>query len=330
MNDHRFPLMTLPVPLSILGASLLVLAAPCRQVGLRLLERVAPSDVRVLIRGESGTGKELVARALHDTSANRDGPFVIIDCGALSESLLESELFGYEKGAFTGAHQRKHGLMEQANGGTLFLDEISNISDAMQMKLMRAIESRTITPVGATQAISVNVRVIVASNRDLLEMVAARQFRHDFYHRLNVVTIKTPSLVDRKADIPLLIDAFVAHFARQYRRNVDGFEPGSLQQLVNAEWPGNIRQLRNVVERSVILAEEQNLTWDRPEQMDDGSKDNIRVIYPQDQLPTLDKLEETYIEHVLRQTEGKKTMAAKILGIDKTTLWRKLRKYEEQ
>lgn len=293
------------------------------------IEKVAEVSCSVILTGESGTGKELVARALHDFSPRNEKPFVAIDCGALSDTLLESELFGHEKGSFTGATQRKYGLMEQAEGGTLFLDEICNISDNMQIKLMRAIEDRRIIRVGGTSAIPVDVRVIAASNQDLERMVDDSRLRHDFYHRLNVVNIRVPSLSEHREDIPALVEHFVREFSERYQRNVKGFESISLQRLCEAEWKGNVRELRNTVERCVILAEGPILTW---ESGDDRAKEErtnpLAARFSEREFVSLIELEQEYINHVLKCFKGRKTKAAKILGIDKTTLWRKLRRYD--
>jgi len=292
------------------------------------IEKVTTVNCNVIITGESGTGKELVARALHDYSPRKDFPFVVIDCGALTETLLESELFGHEKGAFTGATQRKRGLMEQASGGTLFLDEICNISDAMQMKLMRAIESQTITRVGSTSPIPTDLRILAASNRDLENMVKNGQFRHDFYHRLNVVNIHVPSLSERREDIPSLVEYFVDELSQRHNRKVKGFDSVSMRNLYEADWPGNVRQIRNVVERCVILAEGPILTWPEKPLIEESFRDSPGMRFPQGEFPSLAELEQGYIEHVLAHAGGKKTKAATILGIDKTTLWRKLRRFQ--
>jgi DNA-binding NtrC family response regulator len=292
------------------------------------IEKVAEVNCSAIINGESGTGKELVARALHDYSPRKDAPFVAVDCGALSTTLLESELFGHEKGAFTGATQRKYGLMEQANGGTLFLDEICNITDTMQIKLMRAIESNSITRVGATTTVPVDVRIIAASNRNLEQMVEEGNLRHDFFHRLNVVNIHVPSLAERRQDIPALVEHFVKEFAERYSRQVQGFDKLSLQGLCDASWPGNVRELRNTIERSVILAEGPVLSWES--RLQDAAAANLPVQFSEQEFFSLNELEQEYIHHVLRCFNGKKTKAAEILGIDKTTLWRKLRRFETE
>lgn len=294
------------------------------------VEKVATVSCNVIITGDSGTGKELVAKALHDYSPRKDAPFVVIDCGALTETLLESELFGHEKGSFTGATQRKRGLMEQASGGTLFLDEICNISDAMQIKLMRALESQTITRVGSTAAISIDLRIISASNRDLESMVKKSEFRHDFYHRLNVVNIHVPSLRARREDIPSLIEYFVKEYSERYERQIKGFDTVSMNNLYNAEWSGNIRELRNVVERCIILSDSPIMTWPEKHLPSQNSMYTTGIQFPQKDFPSLEKVEKEYIEHVLEYSGGKKTKAANILGIDKTTLWRKLRRFNQE
>lgn len=288
------------------------------------IEKVAEVSCNVIITGESGVGKELVAHALHDYSPRRDAPFVVIDCGSLTETLLESELFGHEKGSFTGASQRKHGLMETASGGTLFLDEISNISDTMQIKLMRAIEDQKITRVGGTNSMPIDIRIVVATNRDLEAMVGEGQFRHDFYHRLNVVNIRVPSLAEKRDDIPALVEHFVEEFTNRYSREVQGFGVVSMRQLCEANWPGNVRQLRNTVERCVILADGPVLKWEH--EGTDSNQRNNPAVFPDKDFVSLDELEQAYITHVLKHMGGKKTQAAKMLGIDKTTLWRKLKR----
>jgi DNA-binding NtrC family response regulator len=291
------------------------------------IEKVAEVSCSAVISGESGTGKELVARALHDYSPRKEAPFVAVDCGALSESLLESELFGHEKGAFTGATQRKYGLMEQADGGTLFLDEICNISDTMQVKLMRAIEENRITRVGGSTSIPIDIRIIAASNRNLDQMVQDGKLRHDFFHRLNVVNIHVPPLAARREDIPALVEHFIKEFNKRYNRQIQGFDNVSLQRLCEADWPGNIRELRNTIERCVILADGPLLNW-HGEKPSGDIDNNIPVVFSADEFFSLTELEQEYINHVLKCFNGKKNKAAQVLGIDKTTLWRKLRRYE--
>ena len=291
------------------------------------IEKIAEVSCSVILTGDSGTGKELVAKALHDFSPRNEKPFVAIDCGALSETLLESELFGHEKGAFTGATQRKYGLMEQADGGTLFLDEICNISDTMQIKLMRAIEDRRIIRVGGTTSIPVDVRVVAASNQDLDKMVEEGRLRHDFYHRLNVVTVRVPSLIERREDIPALVDHYIKEFSDRYQRSVKGFDSISLQRMCEADWKGNVRELKNAVERCVILTDSPILTWENDGQLSDEELLSA-ARFSENEFVSLEELEQEYITHVLKCCRGKKTKAATVLGIDKTTLWRKLRRYE--
>ena len=292
------------------------------------VEKVTDVNCNVIITGESGTGKELVARALHDYSSRKDAPFVTVDCGALNENMLESELFGHEQNAFSGTEQRQQGLMEQASGGTLFLDEICNISDAMQIKLMRTIESNKITRIGSSDEINIDVRIIAASNRNLEQAVEKGELRHDFYHRLNVVNIYVPTLAERREDIPALVEQFVQEFSELYNRDIKGYDSVSLKLLCDAPWAGNVRELRNVVEREVILSEDKSLSWEGMDGFEDQEDSNLSINFSNDSFMSLEELEEKYINHVLQCFKGKKTKAAKTLGIDKTTLWRKLRRYD--
>ncbi len=292
------------------------------------IEKVTDVNCNVVITGESGTGKELVARALHDYSSRKEAPFVTVDCGALNESMLESELFGHEQNAFSGAETRQVGLLEQASGGTLFLDEICNISDAMQIKLMRTIESNKISRLGSSDEISIDVRIIAASNRNMEHAIDEGELRHDFYHRLNVVNIHVPTLNERREDIPALIEQFIQEFAEQYNRDIKGYDNTSMQLLCEAPWTGNVRELRNIVERAVILSEEPVLHWLREDESETDAIDNSSINFSDENFMSLEELEEKYINHVLRCFKGKKTKAAKTLGIDKTTLWRKLRRYD--
>ena len=292
------------------------------------IEKVTNVNCNVIITGESGTGKELVARALHDYSSRKDAPFVTVDCGALNENMLESELFGHEKNAFSGAEQRQQGLLEQASGGSLFLDEICNISDAMQIKLMRTIESNKITRIGSSESINIDVRIIAASNRNLDHAVESDELRHDFYHRLNVVNIYVPTLAERREDIPALVEQFVEEFAENYNRDIKGYDAASLKSLCEAPWAGNVRELRNIIEREVILSEDNTLCWKAVNGLLSEEEDDLSINFSDDSFMSLEQLEEEYINHVLRCFKGKKTKAAKTLGIDKTTLWRKLRRYD--
>ncbi len=309
------------------GSSILGESRPIRELR-ELVLKLAQIRCNVIVTGESGTGKELVARDLHQLSPWADKPFVVIDCGAVSDTLLESELFGHEKGAFTGADQQRIGRLESAAGGTVFLDEICNISDAMQTKLLRVVQEQKITRVGGSEEIAIDVRFVVATNRDLAAMVEAGEFREDLYHRLNVVRIDVPPLRAREGDVELLIDHFVHQFGLRYQRDVRGFDAESMQRLVAHDWPGNVRELKNLVERHVVLADGPTLTW-TGESVESprgvcGGGDGI-----DHDLPDLKTLERRYIEKVLRHFDGNREQTARTLGINKSTLWRKLQQYRD-
>lgn len=291
------------------------------------IEKVTDVNCNVVITGESGTGKELVAKALHDYSERKNAPFVAVDCGALNDSMLESELFGHEKNELSGEVKRKKGLIEQVNGGTLFLDEICNISDAMQIKLMRTLEINKVSRLGSSDEIDIDVRIIAASNRNLDKALEKNELRHEFFHRLNVVNIDVPALNKHSEDIPALVDLFISEFSERYNRNIKGFDSTSLKRLCSAAWPGNVRELRNVVEREIILSEVPVLHWFEPEGSITSDVD-LAADFSNEKFISLSQLEERYINHVLNCFKGKKTKASKILGIDKTTLWRKLRRYD--
>lgn len=288
-----------------------------------IIDKISDIRCNVIIEGESGTGKEIVAHALHNHSEFADRPFIVIDCGSLTDTLLESELFGHEKGAFTGATHQKQGLLEVASGGTIFLDEICNISDSMQMKLMRAVQAQTITRVGGINPIDIDVRFVVATNRNIEEMIAAGQFRHDLYHRLNVVKITMPALRERQGDLQLLIEHFIDEFKNRYQRDIKGFDQNSMDQLKAYSWPGNIRELRNLIERNIALADgpvmrlEQHLIGQNTTEGIDADS------------PTLDVLEKRYILNTLNKCNGSKEQTATLLGINKSTLWRKLQSWQK-
>jgi DNA-binding NtrC family response regulator len=293
----------------------------------KVIDKVSDIRCNVIIEGESGTGKELVARALHNASPNADRPFIVIDCGALSDTLLESELFGHEKGAFTGASHTKPGLLEVASGGTVFLDEICNISDNMQTKLLRVVQEQQVVRVGGVRPIDIDVRFVVATNRNIEAMVEASEFRHDLYHRLNVVRIKLPPLRERKHDIPLLLQASIEEFARKYGRDVTGFDQASLETLMSYDWPGNVRELRNLVERHIALADSPELHLTNSLEVVQAAPAESVECLDFDQ-PDLHTLEQRYIEKTLERMEGNREKTAAVLGINKSTLWRKLQHYQ--
>ncbi len=288
----------------------------------KLVNKISDIRCNVIIQGESGTGKELAARAVHYQSQFADKPFVTIDCGSLTDSLLESELFGHEKGAFTGAQKMKQGLLEVASGGTVFLDEIGNISDAMQTKLMRVIQEKQITRVGGVTPIDIDVRFIVASNKDLERLAVANEFRHDLYHRLNVVKLTMPPLRERRDDIPLLIQHFIDLYAKDFQRDVKGFDVDAMKKLVAHDWPGNVRELQNLVERSIALADSPVMSLDEITSL--RSTDTI-----DSDLPSLEELEKRYIFKLLDRFNDSRDKTAETLGINKSTLWRKLQQYKQ-
>ncbi|HGG2730428.1 TPA: sigma-54-dependent response regulator transcription factor ZraR [Escherichia coli] len=295
--------------------------SPAMQHLLSEIALVAPSEATVLIHGDSGTGKELVARAIHASSARSEKPLVTLNCAALNESLLESELFGHEKGAFTGADKRREGRFVEADGGTLFLDEIGDISPMMQVRLLRAIQEREVQRVGSNQTISVDVRLIAATHRDLAAEVNAGRFRQDLYYRLNVVAIEVPSLRQRREDIPLLAGHFLQRFAERNRKAVKGFTPQAMDLLIHYDWPGNIRELENAVERAVVLLTGEYIS-ERELPLAIASTP-IPLGQSQDIQPLVE-VEKEVILAALEKTGGNKTEAARQLGITRKTLLAKL------
>jgi DNA-binding NtrC family response regulator len=294
----------------------------------RLLEtarQVAPTDANVLIVGETGTGKELLARYVHAHSGRRAGPFVALNCGAFHEELLGNELFGHEKGAFTGAGDAKAGLVETAAGGTLFLDEIGEMSLAMQVKLLRVIQEREVQRLGGTRVLPVDVRIVAATNRELREEVAAGRFRQDLYYRLDVVTLRPPALAERRDDIPLLAYYFLKKHARRMDRPVADVDAEAMALLAEYDYPGNVRELENLIERGVALATGPELTVAQlPPELAERAVHVVRE--REGRLPTLEEREAEYIGWVLERTGGNRTRAAAILGIDRVSLWRKLKR----
>jgi transcriptional regulator with PAS, ATPase and Fis domain len=289
-----------------------------------LIERVAATEANVLVLGESGTGKDLVARQIHDRSLRRGSPYVSIDCASLPEELLESELFGYEKGAFTGATETKPGRFEAAAGGTLVLDEISSLSSSSQAKLLRVIEDRTFERLGGKQAIRIDVRIIAVANIDLKEAVRARAFRDDLYYRLNVITIELPRLVERAEDIPGLAAEFVRHFAARNGRKVTRVTEEAIGLLLDYDFPGNVRELRNIIEQSVLSAGDEVVS---SEHLPDYLRSTARLIHSHRHKPSLAEIEALYISEVLDYTRGNKTKAAEILGISRKNLYEKMKRY---
>ena len=297
---------------------------------LETVSQVAPSEATVLVTGQSGTGKELIAGAIHYNSPRRGGPFVKINCAAISENLLESEMFGHEKGAFTGADRRKEGRFVQADQGSLFLDEVSEMPLGMQVKLLRVLQERELTRVGGEAVIAVDVRVIAATNRNLEEMVAAGKFRQDLFYRLNVVELNVPPLSRRREDIPLLAQAFVENFASRNHKEIKGFTPQAMDALVRYDWPGNVRELMNAVERAVVLGRGAFLdTGDLPLKSPAGGRGDTTAQPPPvipENLP-LEEIEKASILQTLEAAGGNKSEAARRLGITRKTLHKKLKKY---
>jgi transcriptional regulator with PAS, ATPase and Fis domain len=303
----------------------LVTNSPAMQRVAELIERVAATDANVLVLGESGTGKDAIARLVHDRSHRAERPFVKIDCAALPEELLESELFGYEKGAFTGASEPKPGRFEAADGGTLVLDEIANLSPSAQAKLLRVIEERTFERLGGKQLLKIDVRIIALANVDMKEAVRAHAFRGDLYYRLAVVTIEMPRLVDRAEDISQLAELFVRQFAARTGRAGVHLSREALGLLTTYNFPGNIRELRNIIERAVLATNREVI---EPEQLPDYLRSAARLMQSRGRKPSLAELEAVYIREILEYTRGNKTRAAEILGISRKNLYEKMRRYE--
>ncbi len=294
---------------------------------LALAKRVAPSDATVLIRGESGTGKELIARAIHFNSPRASGPLVNLNCAALPEQLLESELFGHEKGAFTGAIAQRKGRFEQADGGSIFLDEIGDLSPALQAKLLRVLQERQFERVGGSRTLSVNVRVLAATHRDLERAMREGAFREDLYYRLNVVTIQIPPLRERREDIPLLLDHFLRKFAEKNRRDVTGLTAAARDALLKYDYPGNVRELENVVERAVLLCRGRVIDLeDLPATVRPGQR-SAGAPLPKDLPGVLADIERQAIQSALERHGGVQTHAAAELGIGERVLRYKMKKY---
>ncbi len=302
----------------------LIGSSPAMREILDMVSRVSSTDATVLIHGESGTGKELVARAIHEMGIRREGPFVAINCAAVPPQLLESELFGHARGAFTDARVARTGLFLEAKGGTLFLDEIGEMPLEMQAKLLRALQERTVRPVGGNQEVPFDARVIAATNRDLEEEVRARRFREDLYYRIAVVGLEVPTLRERVQDVPVLAQHFVTRFAERFGKKVVGIAPAALQRLLAYHWPGNVRELENCIERAVALTRFDHLmVEDLPERVRAHQPEHVTALPQQaEELVTLAELERRYIHQVLTLVGGNKSRAARILGLDRRTLYR--------
>ena len=304
-------------------------SSPAYRRMLSLVEQVADSSATILIQGESGAGKELVARAIHERSGRRAGPFVAVNCAALPETLLESELFGYEKGAFTGAAGRKEGRFELANGGTLFLDEVADLSLVTQPKILRMLQEGEFERLGGTRTIQVDVRIVAATNQDLAEMVKEKRFREDLYYRLNVITVRVPPLRERHEDIRLLAQHYLRVYAAKNNRKLEGFSNEALERLESYAWPGNVRELENLIERMVLLARKDRIeAEDLPEEIAGVKRPPRDAILELVGTP-LAEIEQRLLDETLRITGGNKTQAAKLLGIDVRTVARKLERRED-
>jgi DNA-binding NtrC family response regulator len=289
-----------------------------------LIERISNSSSNVFVTGESGTGKELVAKAIHYNGIRKEGPFVAVNCAAIPETLLESELFGYKKGAFTDAKTDKKGLMFEAHEGTLFLDEITEMAPTLQAKLLRVIEGKEVRPLGDTNSYPVDVRFISTTNRDIKSLIEESKFREDLYYRLKVIDIELPPLRERREDIPPLIRHFIDKFNANLRKKISGVSEGALKLLLNYSWPGNVRELENVIERAMNLSQEEIiLPEDLPQSLEQKTDEKLFEKAIRDKL-TLSKLEKEYIKRVLMEVEGNKSKAAERLGLDRKTLYRKL------
>lgn len=288
---------------------------------IEAIETVSNTETSVLIRGESGTGKELVAKAIHANSRRRYMPMVVLNCGALPEGILESELFGHEKGAFTGAQYRRKGKFELADGGTLFLDEIGDISPKMQMDLLRVLEEKKIRRIGGEKEIAVDFRLIAATNKNLEAGVEAGAFRNDLYYRLNVFTLRIPPLRERRSDIPLLAEHFLKKYSQTTNKHIDGIAPDALDKLVNHPWPGNVRELENAIERAVVVCKSGSI---RAEHLPFGSAQPSANSSGR----TLEEIEKDHIRNTLQETDWNISQTARFLNIDRVTLYRKIKKYK--
>ena len=296
---------------------------------IEIITKVAPTDSTVLILGESGTGKEIIANAVHRLSRRREMPFIAVNCAALPEQLLESEMFGHVKGSFTGAESNKRGLFEEADGGTIFLDEVGEMSLATQAKLLRVLQNGEIRPVGSSSFSHVDVRVLAATNRNLEEAVAERRFREDLYFRLNVIQVRVPPLRERMDALPKLVGHFVGHMSRRFGKRIEGFDEQAQAYLRNYSYPGNVRELESIIAHAIIMADDEIIrARDLPDQVRAGGSAPFALPhYASDDVPTLKEMEEQLIRRALEKLDGNQTEAAEKLGISRSTLWRKMKEY---
>lgn len=308
---------------------LLIAQSPKMKELLKTVDKIAASQASVLIEGESGTGKELIARRIHELSARKSQPFIAVHCAALTETLLSSELFGHEKGAFTGATDRKKGRFERAHLGSLFLDEIGEISKDTQVKLLRVLQEGEFERVGGTKTIKVDVRLIAATNKTLIDEVKLQHFREDLYYRINVIYLKVPPLRERKEDIPPLVEAFIRQYAQLNAKKISGMDSEALRLLMCYDWPGNIRELKNIVERMIVLSSENRLTAEHlPEEFKSAPLAGSTSAPLLEGKSRITDVEKDLIQKVLREAHGNKSLTAERLGISRRTLYRKLDEYK--
>ncbi len=293
---------------------------------LEYLYQIAPTDTNVMLLGESGTGKEVLAKKIHSKSNRSQNRFVAFNCGSFTEELMANELFGHEKGAYTGATGKKKGLLEVANGGTVLLDEIGDMPLSMQVKLLRIIQEQELLRVGGVEAVPVDIRFIAATHRDLKHEVEAGRFRQDLYYRLNVITLKIPPLIERKGDIPLLANHFLVKKMTEMNKQISEIDPEAMKLMETYTWPGNVRELENVIERAVALSNREVI---KPEVLPDYIRNLAIETFRRhsSEIPTMEEQEKDYIRWVLKRCQGNKTKAAQIMGIDRVSLWRKIKRY---
>jgi len=298
--------------------------SPAMQEIFAMIKKVAVVNCNILLQGESGTGKELVARSIHRLSPRKNRPFISFNCGGFTEELISNELFGHEKGAFTGASVTKVGLIESADGGTLFLDEIGEMPPSMQVKVLHVIQEKQILRVGGTTPVDLDIRLIAASNKDIKKATAEGSFREDLFYRLNVVTLRLPRLCERKDDIPMLVSYFIEKYSRPFEKKIRGISPHALEILIHYNFPGNVRELENIIQRSVALAESDVI------RINDLPQDLQKLefnTFEGEGLQALEEVEKHHIAKVLNKTEYNKSLSSKILNLPRTTLWRKMKKY---